>query len=296
MSDAFQYMADRLLGTNLSGLNGPKGVTLPQSEVDRVNSIIIEYNNLIKSNKHLHDENQQLIQKISGLESENQDFRMKLARISSENKRVSQGEIAGSFVDLRLNAYLTSVSIDPSLNIEDRIAKMTRSQRYTYNLYAIASTDYMLLTYNIADLLLAVESLINKSNQRMETGLETCDGYTKSLYEVKTLLSDYLLALTQADNEVYKAWFTRRVEELSASVRFFSDTKQINPSTIPSISLGGAGHCINDVKLIKAIKAELSEYANYLFVGEDTELTSEVLLPSCYQTGAYGIKYRLIPI
>ena len=302
-SEVFQLIADKLLGTNVSGMNGATvdGVVLSQSEVDRANAIITEYNKLVTAHQNLISDHQQLQNRIRQLESDlgrqqslSRNADNSLARISSDNRRISQGEMVGSFVDLRLNAYLTSIGIDPALKKEERVALMSKRQRYTYNLYAIASTDYMLLTHNISDLLLAVESLVFKSLNGELTGLEGTDGYPNSLYAIKAVLADCLLTVTQAEHDVFKEWFTKRVSDLSASVRFFSDTKQINPETIPPISLADAEHYINDLQHIKAIKAEIPERAVGLLIGDEPTLTSDALMPSSYQTGAYGIKHRIM--
>lgn len=77
----FEYLADRIVGTNLSGLNGPEGITISRQEFDRVNQVIVEHRELLKKTKELRN----YIKELTEQNEAYCDAYKKLHKLASDN-------------------------------------------------------------------------------------------------------------------------------------------------------------------------------------------------------------------
>jgi hypothetical protein len=286
MSLLFQYLADRVVGSNNSGLNGQPTVSAGEYNrlLDALRETEAELGNKEKSVDNL----------ISDVLKGNRE-RTQLKRLSeemtSENKPLSQATTARTFISSRFRAYVKSIGL-ADYSVTELQARMTQQQRYTANVYLIASADYMVLQNNLANVAVALQKMIQDIESGNDEDLQGRSGYPQNIYKMYDVVRDDLVLFSRTDADVFNKWFAIRVKEIAESAKFIPGTTDIDPQTIPDISFVDAEALIGTKKQLTALQNYVAAEAKPFIVVED----SNKVFPSAYVSNAYDVKSMMMKV
>lgn len=286
----FQLLADRMIGTNVSGLNG-NDVTVSQDH----------YDYLVRHNQALLKEVEALTDEVAVLNSaseRSESFRLKLKeknRISalegSDDIRISQFNTARNFIRQRINDYVKSIGETEGLDLSSTARFLSPKQRYICNLYVIAAADYLVMSNYTANLIAAVEQLIHDYESGETTYFEGTPGYPDKIYKLHDKLVSNLVILKRLDGDIFKQWHKLRVEEIAHTAVFIKGTRQIDPKSIPPL-MDDEMTNLMDNRLVEEIRLRIAAEARNNIIHKD----SNDLIPSAFVSNAYDVSSLMLPI
>ena len=307
MRDLFQFLADKVVGTNISGLNGGKpGVVISQEDYERANRLVEQLNSAMQ---RLSLQDKELASLMAALQASDSGATQLNARLSANNfehalaiganvavgsddRRISEDAKSQLFLKERIKAYARSVGLSPDLTIVQLALQMTPQQRYTCNIYTIASADYLVMQNYIANVILAVDTLLDGGADYTFVPASEHLRFKESLATVKQHLVEDLIQLSRVDGDLFKRWFKVRVQALSLAVKFKPGTREIDPESIPPISQVDAAKILRTAAEVREVKQRLEPMAKQVL---DIEGNRD-LLPSAYLSDAFEVHRYLMKV
>lgn len=300
MNQLFQLLADRMVGTNISGLNGGASQSV---SAEQYNYILEKLKN---AEKTISDLNSQVEAESRNAKAFARDFdkllkdfnrevntKFKISdEVGSDNRPLSQTATAWHFITARLRAYVKSIGLDPKSSVNVLQDQMTPQQRYTANVYLIASADYMVLQNHIVNVMVAVGKMIEDAESGNDEILQGIPGYPDNLYVIYDSLKDDLITMTRADVSFFKQWFPERVDQIARSAKFIHGTRDIDPSTIPDLISVDNKKLLSSSAQLNVLRSKIAPEAQP-FINVDDQGR---LFPSSYASNAYDVKSLMMKI
>ncbi len=292
--DIFNYVADRVFGTNISGLNGRNNgdtISIPRSEYERGNQIIAERNDLF-------DQNQKLLAELnrvnSRLESALSDVRgldtaveniFKL--VGNEESKISAEKKGDYFVRTQFYSLAKRFGFADNVNIDFVRKNLNLQQKFSFNVYMIAAADYMMLQNYLATLVAALGEVISEAKDSPDSPFFGHTSFIEKLQMIKTALINDLVNVSRVDSDAFKGFHKKRVQILASSVKFYPGTDEIDPMSVPSIYAGLIDDTLNQMHAIQAIKGRIKDEE----VTESLDVNGiDTLIPSAYHVSKFNIK------
>lgn len=299
--DIFNLIADRVFGTNISGMNEkPRKdlVSVPLSEFERGNKIIQEHSSLLQkyqtmseSHKQLHDELNRVRAKLEGAlidaRVSNSAVEGLFKLIGHEDARISSEKKAGSFVRTQFFQLVKKFGFEDGVNIDFVRKNVNLQQKFSFNIYMIAAADYMMIQSYLATLIAALGEVIDDAKKSVDSPFFGKEDFIKNLEATKNVLVDDLISVSRLDSNAFKSFHRNRVQELVAKVKFIPGTSDIDPNTIPPISAGEIDDTLNKMQAIHIIKKRIQDEE----VVESLSIENmDTLIPSAYHVDKFNIK------
>lgn len=292
--DVFNYVADRVFGTNLSGLNGKSSgdtISLPLSEYERGNKAIEERNALFEQNQKLLEElkkvNSKLESALSDVRGSDTAIENIFKLVGNEEAKISAEKKGDYFVRTQFYSLAKRFGFADNVNIDFVRKNLNLQQKFSFNVYMIAAADYMMLQNYLATLVAALGEVISEAKDSPDSPFFGHTSFIDKLQMVKTALTNDLVNVSRVDSNTFKDFHKKRVQVLASSVKFHSGTDEIDPASVPSISAGLIDDTLNQMHAIHAIKGRIKDEE----VTESLDVSSiDTLIPSAYHVSKFNIK------
>lgn len=294
----FQLLADQVMGTNISGMNGGGMVQITEQELHYANQAINNNQSLAKKNEALQNELMAIRDKyersLSQLEfaqkdskSTNNVIELIYGEVGSADSRISENKRADYFVRTQYFALLKRFGIERTVAKGDVREQLTHNQQFTFNVYMIANADYMLMQTYLASVLAAMNEVIKEADSNPQSELSNQPEFKANITSVRDALSDDLVTLARVDSNAYMDFHKSRVKVIAKEAKLIPGTVTIEPSSVPPISCGQIDQIMKEANAIGAVKSRITD------AGAKKALQvhdNDALIPSAYATGQFGIK------
>ncbi|EHR41026.1 hypothetical protein, partial [Alishewanella jeotgali] len=258
----YLLMADKILGTNASGLNNRGYVQITEQDLNRANAAIHNEANLLNEverlrnelnvalNKYQHSDGkvQTLSEMAEQLILEERDASVKASvyrdiyinDVGSESNFISESKRADAFVKSQFYKLVKKMGFNEDLNVEELSRQMSLNQRYSFNIYITAAADYMMLQKYLSTVCCALSDFIKTAQNDPNSVLYGNNEAIDRLTAVKHALVQDVLNYSRVDCSLYKDFHKTRVNEIAESVKLIPGTSKFIESSIPPVSLAAA--------------------------------------------------------
>ncbi|EJI87155.1 hypothetical protein AEST_01960 [Alishewanella aestuarii B11] len=305
----YLLMADKILGTNASGLNNRGYVQITEQDLNRANAAIHNEAHLLNEvdrlrnelnvalNKYQHSDGkvQTLSEMAEQLILEERDASVKASTyrniyindVGSESNFISESTRADAFVKSQFYKLVKKMGFNEGLSVDELGKQMSLNQRYSFNIYITAAADYMMLQKYLSTVCCALSDFIktaqNDPNSVLYENKEAIDRLTA----VKHALVQDVLNYSRVDCSMYKDFHKTRVNEIAESVKLIPGTSKFIESSIPPVSLAAVDAILREYNATAEIKRMISnEHVRKALVEND----NNVLIPSAYATNQFQIR------
>lgn len=310
----FMYLADTIMGTNVSGMNGDQtnGIQVPPgvravSEYDfnRANEALMaigpleqEVHNKSLENDNLKRELEKLRAKYeassSELESTKDAYEHK-ARVldsvynivGSEDQKLSAKSRAEYFVRAQYKALAKRFGYSEDVSNTVLHKELDLKQRFTFNVYIIAAADYMMLQSYLASIVAAMEDLINDAKKVEESPFFNNEEFISKIQDLRQALISDLIEVSRIDSDTFKKFHKERVQVVGKNARFLPGGVDIDPQTVPPLSAGAVDDILSQFNAISAVKSKIADSDIKKALDNSCD---EHLIPSAYQTSQFSVK------
>ena len=293
----FVLLADYLTGSNLSGHNGPKGITITKEQLAQIQSYEADMNGLSQEHQRLLTEFRSVLNakktKVDSLvleafELEKSNSRLSSAfnRLTDESRRISQNQRSYSFVESRGRAYLRSIGVSDEVPHQMVQFELSKQQAYTYNIYILASADYAVIESTVHDYIVATAELLVDHHQG-DTVLDSLQH--EALTATHQKLIELSVEINRLDSDFFRKWFKERVGLYVRNSQIRNG--EIILESMPSPEPFGLNNIGLDPDLIKHIKARLSDSAKAFIDNE-----SDAIFTFGHMSPELRVENMLIPI
>lgn len=294
----FQYLADRVMGTNISGQNGhhAKGVDAQdynrlyyyaknlesrfekmKNYVDSRNESAVEsYNVLYDCYKTLESDYNRAIDVLN-------NQRKVMVEVLSGFEDISSLAYAKAFIEVRMHYLLFECGVNSYEVDSPYELYITKEQLAELILNLLAYSDYMMLKQNFADVLFAIGNIINNPNSLLHPELSS-DGALERLIALRAGMHEDFLELHRTDINLMNVWVEERVNKLRPHLLMTHNERGLITESVPSMYPIEEQYCITP-GLLTLIHDNLSDAKRALFSVKD----GKYLFPMAFQANAYGI-------
>lgn len=306
---AYLLLADKILGTNASGLNNRGYVQITEQDLNRANAAIHNEANLLNEverlrnelnvalNKYEHSESKvsDLSEMADRLISEKHDARVKssslqnylIGNVGAEHNFISESARADAFVRSQFYKLIKKMGFNEDLSVEELSRQMSLNQRYSFNIYITAAADYMMLQKYLSTVCCALSDFIKTAQNDPNSVLYGNNEAIDRLNTVKHALVQDVLNYSRVDCSLYKDFHKTRVNEIAESVKLIPGTSKFIESSIPPVSLAAVDAILCEYNATAEIKKMISdEYVREALVEND----NNALIPSAYATNQFQIR------
>lgn len=309
----FMYLADTIMGTNVSGMNGEQtnGIQVPPgvravSEYDfnRANEALMaigpleqEVHNKSLENDNLKRELEKLRAKYetssSELESTKNAYEHKarvldavFEEVGSEDQKLSAKSRAEYFVRAQYRALAKRFGYSEDVSNTILHKELDLKQRFTFNVYIIAAADYMMLQSYLASIVAAMEDLIDDAKKVEESPFFNNKEFISKIQDLRQALISDLIEVSRIDSDAFKTFHKERVQAVAKSAKFLPGGVYIDPQTVPPLSAGAVDDILSQFNAISAVKSKIAD--NDIKKALDSS-SDDYLLPSAYQTKQFSV-------
>ncbi|MFN3710256.1 MAG: hypothetical protein ACK4GU_00190 [Alishewanella aestuarii] len=305
----YLLMADKILGTNASGLNNRGYVQITEQDLNRANAAIHNEAHLLNEvdrlrnelnvalNKYQHSDGkvQTLSEMYEKLILEERDASVKAStyrsiyinHVGSESNFISESTRAGAFVKSQFYKLVKKMGFNEGLSVDELGKQMSLNQRYSFNIYITAAADYMMLQKYLSTVCCALSDFIKTAQNDPNSALYENNEAIDRLTAVKHGLVQDVLNYSRVDCSLYKDFHKTRVNEIAESVKLIPGTSKFIESSIPPVSLAAVDAILCKYNATAEIKRMISdEYVREALVEND----NNVLIPSAYATNQFQIR------
>lgn len=300
MSQFYELLADKVVGTNISGLNGPKKQEVPAARAREFEDMRQQFEAL---RQHATALEKQLNSKALSLavnEAELQTARLSeydaarskagISLLNDESRRLSQSARIENFITLRGEAYLKSIG-KPVGNgtFNDVLKQLEPRERFTFNIYVLASADYLVYETTVSNMLFAAESLLNEyrdGEREMGDGVQA-----KQVVEACNALVRAMMEINRLDHDFFKEWFKGRVAQYAQNMRVDNQSGALIFTDVPPAKFCGIETLALTAETISQIHQRLPEVAKQ-YVGDN----AQILFPPAYKTDSFNLQSKTMPV
>ena len=309
----FLYLADQIVGTNVSGLNGsrsefklpPGYVAISESEFDRANKAISDLHELSQKQGDIKEQNQALQKDLKRWNEKIQSYESKLKELENksrlyeewgerlieqsgnESTKISATYRGMHFVQAQFKALSKKFGFENSSRSFLK-EKLDINQRFTFNIYIIAAADYKMLEIYLGSIVAAMTEVIDELKKINGDDNESIQ-IISQLSQVREALLIDLVNFTRLDSDIFKSFHSARVKEIAEKARFkkSGDDYEFDPDSVPPVSKGTIDEALSNLGAISAIKERIkdNDVRDALRVEDD-----EMLIPSSIHTEQFGIR------
>lgn len=317
----FMYLADTIMGTNVSGMNGDQtnGIQVPPgvravSEYDfnRANEALMaigpleqEVHNKSLENENLKRELEKLRAKYESSSNELDESNKALAstqrafehkarvldavyeKVGSEDQKLSAKSRAEYFVRAQYKALAKRFGYSEDVSNTVLHKELDLKQRFTFNVYIIAAADYMMLQSYLASIVAAMEDLIDDAKKVEESPFFNNKEFISKIQDLRQALISDLIEVSRIDSDTFKKFHKERVQVVGKNARFLPGGVDIDPQTVPPLSAGAVDDILSQFNAISAVKSKIADSDIKKALDNSCD---EHLIPSAYQTSQFSVK------